>query len=248
MIADPEVAPGRQLLRQPQYGVKAEVSRACVILGDSKEDVASIRVDAQPPPAACIRIIKGASRAAMRLSFALPCRLMSLGDEVRLQCRYLLAQGHWAGTSSLLVTDDSGNSAPVAVTGPAQTSTWQGQTTVSANWRVLTEVAAAGHDRLVWAMELGTDAVSCALIDVSIVTGDCWRVYGGAELLGGDAALRDAAATPARDDLAGLIHRFESQYAAWTQARRDLLDEIEYLRRSLDEAHLKQAPPANRGA
>lgn len=247
MFAGQEAIPDRPVFGQQQYRFRTEVSRSCFILGDSDKDIGSIRVDLKPPPGASIQISKDFTRAPTRLNFALPSRLTSKGEEIRSQCRYILAQGQLASASSLLVTDESGKGTPVAATGPAHTSTWQGQTMVSAHFRLLTDVATTCHDRLVWSMELDTDPVSCDLIDVTIAVGDCWRVYGGAELLRGEAALRDGPAISARDDLAGLIQMFETQYHAWARTRRELLDEIEYLRRSLDEAQQKQAPASNRG-
>jgi hypothetical protein len=248
MIAGQEINSERELSWEKQYRFKTDVSRSCCILGGYKKDVASVRVDAQAPPGASIQISKDVTRAAMRLSFVLPFRSLSTGQEIRLQVHYALAQGRWAGASSLSVTDERGKCTPVVETGPAHVSTWQGQTTASAHFRILRDIAATGHDRLVWAMELDTDAISCVLIAVSICIDDCWLVYTGAELLHGEAALRDAAALPPRDDLASLIHMFETQYDAWSQTRRDLMNEIEHLRRSLDEAQLKPAPASSRGA
>jgi len=248
MIAGQEINPERQESWEKQYRFKMDVSPSCCILGDSRKDVASVRVDAQAPHGASIQISKDVTRAATRLSFALPFRSLSRGEEIRLQVRYVLAQGRWAGASSLLVTDEHGKCSPVVETGPAHSSAWQGQTTASAHLRMRNDFVACGPDQLVWAMALDTHPLSCVLIDVSIWAGDCWLVYKAAELLCGEAALRDESSPPRRDDLAGLIQMFETHYGAWSRTRRDLLDEIDHLRRSLDEAHVKPAPASNRGA
>jgi len=244
MLADEQVTPERLVLWNKQDTFKTEVSRSCFIVGNSREDTASLRIDAKSPPDASIHISKDLTQSRTRLSFVLPSRLMSKGDEIRLQYRYIPARGQLAGVTSLAVADENGKCTPLMEAAPTHTSTWQGQVTVSAHYRVFTDLVAVGHDRLVWAMELETDPISCDLIDVSISSGDCWVVVTGTDLLHREA-VRDESAIPAGDDLAGLIRLFEAQYDAWGQRQRALADEIDYLRRSLDEARLRPCPGSN---
>jgi len=237
MLAGHEVDPERLVFSKSQYRFKAAVSRSCFVLGESQEDIDSLRVAAKPPPDAAIHITKELTQARTALGFVLPFRLQSKAEQIRLQYRYMPAQGQLGSVTSLLAADDSGKTTTCAQTAPAHTSAWQGQITVSAHHRIFADLA-PGHDRLVWTIELETDRASCDLIDVSISVGDCWVVFKGNELLRGGSAV-DASEMPAGDDLAGLIRSFETQYDAWGRMRLALADEIDYLRRSLDEACLK---------